>query len=132
MNIIDTVRDGDHRLKFSQIVRVNSLILGVRIACEQPYRLASAGFDIVNRYFVRLKQTCLGSGFDGHISKNNPIINGHVFHCRATEFHDFIVGAVSANIAKNLQDQITGSHARLEFTMEIKAQRFRHHEPNFA
>src|SRR4030042_338829 len=78
------------------------------------------------------KQAHLGSSLHSHIGDGETLRHGHPSQGFATKFQGFVIGAVSANLADEMQDQVLGIDSPREDATKLNEKTLRHTKPRFA
>ena len=88
-------------------------------------------FQISNRLFVNRENTVFTAGFNSHVSYGETVIHRHSSNAFSDKFHRLIKGAVNADLADDMQDQIFAGHTGFKLAGKINFDGGRHFKPCF-
>ena len=74
----------------------------------------------------------LATGLDGHVRDGKALVHGHILDGAAREFHGLVQGAVHADHADDMQDDVFAGHARGQLAVNDELDGLGHLEPGLA
>jgi len=123
---------GDLGLDLRAVIFADVGAAGVGITFENLPGPLRAFPDIVDRLVVRMKDSALSTRLDGHIGHGETPRHGEAGDRFAREFHRLVAGAVDADVADRVQDEILSLDPGMKLSAVYESNRFGHLEPDLA
>jgi len=96
-----------------------------------PVELATV-IDVGLGLAIKLENTILFRGLDGHVSNSHAIIHRQIGDTLSVELHRAISRAIETDFADAMENDVLGHNTRLQTAFELKMHRFWDFEQQFA
>ena len=126
------VREGDGGLQLREVDRDGAGVGGVRIGGEDTGGLGVVRLQIAAAGGVHGEDAVLGAGLDGHVGDCQAVVHREGLHAGAGEFERHVTGAIDADEADQVEDQVLARDMLLELAGEDDVDRLGHLEPGLA
>ena len=124
--------EGDGAFQRAQIDGDLLLILSVVIGLLHHHRPGEPAGYIFHSLFIHREDAVLGAGLDGHVCDGKAVVHGQLGNAGTGKFQGFVKGAVHADPADEVQDDILAGDIGLQLSGEGDLDGGGHLEPVFA